>query len=108
MTLTRLVSVHQGRETVQTKVEGIEIAQSIDGLIYRGRIVGYARGQDKQRFAVIDVGRDEVLAFPARAADIAAGREVRVTCHRADDGRRLIWRLADAELERQRQRGLER
>jgi len=108
VTLTRLVSVHQGREIVQTKVEGIEIAQSIDGLIYRGRLVGYAHGQDKQRFAVIDVGRDEVLAFPARGTDIAAGREVRVTCHRADDGGRLIWRLADAEHERQRQRGRER
>ena len=71
--LTRSVSVHQGREFVQTKVEGIEIAQSIDGLIYRGRLVGYAHGQDKQRYAVVDIGRDEVLAFPARDATSRPG-----------------------------------
>ena len=108
ITLTPSASVQQGREVVQTKVEGVEIAQSIEGLIYRGRFVGYAHGQDKQRYAVVDIGRDEVIAFPARDADIAAGREVRATCYRADDGRRFIWRLADAELERQRQRGRER
>jgi hypothetical protein len=108
VTLTRSASAHQGRETVQTKVEVVEIAQSIDGLIYRGQLVDYARGQDKQRLAIVDIGRDEVIAFPARDADIAAAREVRATCHRAGDGRRFIWRLADAEHERQRQRGRER
>jgi hypothetical protein len=105
VTLTRSAFVHQGRETVQTKAEVIEVAQSIGGLIYHGRLVGYAHGQDKQRYAVVDIGRDELRAFPARDAGIAAGREVRATCHRTNDGRRLVWRLGDAELERQRQRG---
>ena len=105
VTLTRKAYVQQGRQTMQTKIRAIEIMQSIEGLIVRGRLLGYARGQDKQRYAVVDTGR-EAIAFRTEDAEIAAGREVRAMCHRVDNDRRqrLIWRLGDEERERQRGR----
>jgi len=105
VTLTRKAYVQQGRQTMQTEIRAIEIMQSIDGLMVRGRLLGYARGQDKQRYAVVDTGR-EAIAFRTEDAEIAAGREVRATCHRVDNDRRqrLVWRLGDEERERQRGR----
>ena len=67
--------------------------------------MGYARGQDSQRYAVVDTGR-EVMAFRTEDAEVAAERDVRATGHRVEEDRRqrLIWRLADDERERQRGR----
>ena len=106
VTLTRSAYVQQGRQTVQTDIQVIHIVQPIDGLIFRGRLLGYARGQDSQRYTVVDTGR-EVMAFRTENADVAAGRDVRATGHRVweeDRRQRLIWRLGDEERERQRGR----
>ena len=83
----------------------IPIAQPVEGLIYRGRLVGYARGRDGQRYAVVDVGR-ELVAVRTDSAELAAGREVRATVpgEMEDRRRRLIWRLGDDEREQQRER----
>ena len=105
VTLTRRARAQEGRQTVQTDVQVIQIVQPIDGLIFRGRLVGYARGQDSQRYAVVDTGR-EVMAFRTENAEIAAGRDVRATGHQVEEDRRrrLIWRLGDDGRERQRGR----
>ncbi len=105
VTLTRRAYVQQGRQTVQTEIRAISIVQSIEGLIFRGQLLGYARGQDRQRYAVVDTGR-EVMAFRTENAEVAVGRDVRATCHRLENDRRqrLSWRLGDEERERQRGR----
>ncbi len=84
----------------------IEPAPSIDGLIYRGRFVSYARSADSQRYAVVDTGR-ELVAFPMEHAELIAGREIRVIAREVEEDRRrrLIWRLDD-ERQQQRERGL--
>ncbi len=73
---------------------------------HRQRITVHSdRISERQLAAIVDVGHDEALAFPARDSDIAVGREVRATSHRAEeDRRRIIWRVADEEHERQRAR----
>ena len=93
------------REVERTVGRTIPVAQPLEGLIYRGRLVGYARGHDGGRYAVVDIGR-ELVAVRTESAELAAGREVRATVpdQMEDRRRRLIWRLGDDERERQRER----
>ena len=81
----------------------IPILPPVEGLIYRGRLVGYARGQDGRRYAVVDTGR-EFRAFRADDAELAVGRGVRASAHQAEADRRrqLLWRLGADERERER------
>ncbi|PYN12724.1 MAG: hypothetical protein DME06_08660 [Candidatus Rokuibacteriota bacterium] len=81
----------------------IPILPPVEGLIYRGRLVGYARGQDGRRYAVVDTGR-ELRAFRADDAELAVGRGVRASAHpaEADRRRQLLWRLGADERERER------
>jgi type IV secretory pathway VirD2 relaxase len=100
----RYIDMH--RERVRTTLRVIDSGPDIPGLFYRGNLLGYASGPNKQRHAIVDLGR-EVMAFPAPNLDIAAGREVRATSHHEDHNgrRRLVWQLANEERERQRERG---
>ncbi len=93
------------KQVERTVGRAVAVVRPIDGLIYRGRLVGYARGRDNQRYAVVDLGR-EVMAFRTEDAELLAGRDVRVEGHAVDDDRRrrLIWRLGDDEREQHRQR----
>jgi type IV secretory pathway VirD2 relaxase len=85
----------------------VAVAPPIGGLIYRGRFVGYARGRDNQRHAVIETGR-ELVAVPTEHAELVAGRDVRATSHEVEEDRRrrLIWRLGADEREQRRERTL--
>jgi len=85
----------------------VAVVQPVDGAIYRGRLAGYARGQDNRRYAVVDLGR-EIVAFRTEDTELTAGREVRAEGHREDDDRRrrLIWRLGADEHEQRRERSL--
>jgi hypothetical protein len=82
----------------------IPILPPVEGLICRGRLVGYGRGEDGQRYAVVDTGR-ELRAFRVDEAELAIRRGVRASAHQAEAGprRQLMWRL-DAD-ERERERG---
>jgi hypothetical protein len=86
----------------RTLGRAILILPPIEGLIYRGRLVGYGRGQDGQRYAVVDTGR-ELRAFQADDAELAVGRGVRASAHpaEADRRRQLYWRLAADDRERE-------
>ncbi len=81
----------------------IPILPPVEGLIYRGRLVGYGRGQDGQRYAVVDTGR-ELRALRVDDAELAVGRGVRASAHQAEADRRrqLLWRLGTDERERER------
>jgi hypothetical protein len=83
----------------------VAIVPPTDGLIYRGRLVAYAHGRNRGRYAVVDTGR-ELVAFRTERGELATGREVRATVHQTDDDRRrrLIWRLGDDEREHKRER----
>ena len=87
----------------RTLGRAITILPPVEGLIYRGRLVGYGRGQDGQRYAVVDTGR-ELRAFRADDAELAVGRGVRASAHQAEAQRRwqLLWRLGADERERER------
>ncbi|PYM37623.1 MAG: hypothetical protein DME17_07165 [Candidatus Rokuibacteriota bacterium] len=86
----------------RTLGRAITILPPVEGLIYRGRLVGYGRGQDGQRYAVVDTGR-ELRAFRADDAELAVGRGVRASAHQAEaDRRQLLWRLGADERERER------
>ena len=87
----------------RTLGRAILILPPVEGLIYRGRLVGYGRGQDGQRYAVVDTGR-ELRAFRADDAELAVGRGVRASAHpaEADRRRQLLWRLGADERERER------
>ncbi len=93
------------KQVERTVGRAVTVARPIDGLIYRGRLVGYARGRDNQRYAVVDLGR-EVMAFRTEDAELLAGRDVRAEGHAVEDDRRrrLIWRLGDDEREQHRER----
>jgi type IV secretory pathway VirD2 relaxase len=84
----------------------IAIAPSIDGLLYRGQLVGYARGDDQQPYAVVDMN-PELIAVRTEQAELTPGQKVRATAHEVEEDRRrrLIWRLDD-ERQQQRERGL--
>jgi len=81
----------------------ILILPPVEGLIYRGRLVGYGRGQDGHRYAVVDTGR-ELRALRADNAELGVGSSVRASAHRAEADRRrqLLWRLGADERERER------
>ncbi len=82
----------------------IHVVQPLAGLIYRGQLVGYARGRDGPRYAVVNTGR-ELSAFRTEDAGLAAGRGVRATAHEAEERRRQrlqLWRLGDDEHEHER------
>ena len=66
-------------------------------------VVGYGRGQDGRRYAVVDTGR-ELRAFRADDAELAVGRSVRASAHQVEGDRRqqLLWRLGADERERER------
>jgi hypothetical protein len=83
----------------------VSIESPVEGLIYRGRLVGYARGHEGERYAVVDTGR-ELVAFGTADTELAAGREVRATAHQseADRRRQLIWRVGEDQREQQRDR----
>ena len=87
----------------RTLGRAITILPPVEGLIYRGRLVGYGRGQDGQRYAVVDTGR-ELRAFRADDAELAVGHGVRASAHQAEAQRRwqLLWRLGADERERER------
>jgi len=93
------------RDVQRTLGRSVTTVPPSEGLIYRGRLVGYARGEDGQRYAVVDTGR-ELAAFRTAEAEITAGREIRAMAQHTDDDRRrrLIWRLGDDERERHRER----
>ena len=83
----------------------ISVVPPTEGLIYRGQMVAYARGDDGHRYAVVNTGRD-LSAFRTPDADLAPGRDVRAQAQHADDDRRrrLVWRLADDERQQKRER----
>jgi hypothetical protein len=82
----------------------ITVVPPTEGLIYRGQMVAYARGDDGHRYAVVNTGRD-LSAFRTPDADLAPGRDVRAQAQHADDDRRrrLVWRLADDERHQKRE-----
>jgi type IV secretory pathway VirD2 relaxase len=83
----------------------IRVVPPLDGLIYRGGFLGYARDHQGQRYAVVDTGRD-LAAFRTDDVMLAAGREVHVTGHAVRDGRHsgYAWRLRGAEQAQERVR----
>ena len=83
----------------------IRVVPPLDGLIYRGGLLGYARDREGQRYAVVDTGRD-LAAFRTEDVTLAAGREVHVTGHAVRDGRHSghVWRLRGAEQAQERVR----
>ena len=87
----------------RTLGRAILIPSPVEGPIYRGRLVGYGRGEDGRRYAVVDTGR-ELRAFRADDAELAVGRGVRASAHQAEADRRrqLLWRLGADERERER------
>jgi len=87
----------------RTLGRAIPILRPLEGLSYRGRLVGYGRGQDGRRYAVVDTGR-ELRAFRADDAELAVGRSVRASAHQVEGDRRrqLLWRLGADERERER------
>ena len=93
------------KQVERTIGRAVAVAPPIGGLIYRGRFVGYARGGDNQRYAVVDTGR-ELVALPTEHAELLAGRDVRATSHEVEEDRRrrLIWRLGADEREQRRER----
>src|SRR5207302_219436 len=54
----------------RTLGRAIPILSPVEGPIYRGRLVGYGRGEDGRRYAVVDTGR-ELRAFRADDAELA-------------------------------------
>jgi len=91
----------------RTLGRAVPIVPPAEGLVYRGRLLKYTRGSDGQRYAVVDTGR-ELATFRTETVEFPAGRDIRVTAHRAEDDRRrgLLWRLGDDEREQQRGRAL--
>lgn len=83
----------------------IRVVEPLDGLIYRGQLLGYAWDPHGHHYAVVDTGR-ELSAFRTEERGLAAGREVRATGQPAGDGRRhpQLWHLRGAEHERERGR----
>jgi hypothetical protein len=83
----------------------IRVVEPLDGLIHRGRLLGYAQDPHGHHYAVVDTGR-ELSAFRTEERGLAAGREVRATGQPAGDGRRhpQRWHLRGAEHERERGR----
>ena len=69
--------------------------------------MGYARGRDNQRYAVVEVGPD-IMGFRTDATELAAGREILAKTDVVQDGRRWreVWRLTAYERERDRGREL--
>src|SRR3989442_4716119 len=85
------------------------VAPSVEGLIYRGPLLSYAKDRDGHRYAVLDTGR-ELSAFRTDAPAHAPGLEIRATSAAVRDARgrqSLGWRLED-DRQRQRERGRER
>jgi type IV secretory pathway VirD2 relaxase len=93
------------RRVERTLDRTITVVPPTEGLIYRGQMVAYARGDDGHRYAVVNTGRD-LSAFRTPDADLAPGRDVRAQAQHADDDRRrrLVWRLADDERHQTRER----
>jgi type IV secretory pathway VirD2 relaxase len=82
----------------------IRVLEPLDGLLYRGQLLGYTRDDHGQHYAVVDTGR-ELSAFRTEERGLAIGREVRVTGHRVASGPSAhTWRLRGAEQERERAR----
>jgi type IV secretory pathway VirD2 relaxase len=79
------------------------ILRPVEGQVYRGRLVGYARESDGQRYAVVDTGA-ELAAFRTESAELPTGRHVRAVPHEAGGAGRpgILWRLGDGERERER------
>ena len=85
------------------------VAASVEGLIYRGPLLAYAKDRDGHRYAVLDTGR-VLSAFRTDAPAHAPGLEIRATSAAGRDarGRQVLgWRL-EVERQRQRERGRER
>ena len=85
------------------------VAPSVEGLIYRGPLLAYAKDRDGHRYAVLDTGR-VLSAFRTDAPAHAPGLEIRATSAAGRDarGRQVLgWRL-EVERQRQRERGRER
>lgn len=101
VTLTRSIYVEPGRQVVRTQIQAVELVKSIVGISFSGRLLGYGHGHDKQRYALVDVGR-EVWAAPAGKSDIAIGRKVRAKCSYDDHDprRRFAWQLASDQTTR--------
>jgi hypothetical protein len=76
----------------------------LDGLVYRGQLLGYARDPQGHAYAVLDTGR-ELAAFRTLEQGLAIGREVRVTGHALEGGPGgHTWRLRGAEPAREQGR----
>ena len=85
------------------------VAPSVEGLIYRGPLLAYAKDRDGHRYAILDTGR-VLSAFRTDAPVHAPGLEIRATSAAGRDarGRQVLgWRL-EVERQRQRERGRER
>ena len=85
------------------------VAPSVEGLIYRGPLLAYAKDRDGHRYAVLDTGR-VLSAFRTDAPAHAPGLEIRATSAAGRDarGRQVLgWRL-EVERQRQRERGRDR
>lgn len=83
----------------------IRVVEPLEGLLYRGRLLGYAEDPHGHHYAVVDTGR-ELAAFRTQERGLAAGRDVRATGHGAENvqGHMLTWRLRAIEHERERAR----
>jgi type IV secretory pathway VirD2 relaxase len=93
------------RRIERTLGRTITVVPPTEGLIYRGQMVAYARGDDGHRYAVVNTGRD-LSAFRTPDADLAPGHDIRAQAQHADDDRRrrLVWRLGDDERQQKRER----
>ena len=79
----------------------IQVVPPLDGLVYRGQLLGYARDPQGHAYAVLDTGR-ELAAFRTLEQGLAIGREVRVTGHALEGGPGgHTWRLRGAEPARE-------
>ncbi len=83
----------------------IRVVPPLDGLIYRGQLLGYARDSQGRCYAVVDTGR-ELSAFRTEERGLVAGREVVATGRAVGDGRQppQRWDLRGAELQREQGR----
>ncbi len=109
---TWIHQAEQGRiELALQRVRGryskpVQTVQPLAGLPYRGRVVGLT-AYEGGRLLLLDTGR-EICALPTDEARLKIGQEIRVRSHQLEFGnsraQRVLWRVEELELGRQRHR----
>ncbi len=102
----------QGRiEQALQRVRGryskpVQAVRPLPGLEYRGRVVGLT-AYEGGRLLLLDTGRG-IRAIQIDEARLKIGQEIRVRSHQRETGnsraQRVLWRVEELELGRERQR----